>query len=134
MSGAARQLPALDPDTAFYWRTGAEGRLQIARCVACRTYVHPPLPRCGACGGQTAPEAVSGHGRVASFTVNHQPWLPNLAVPYVFAAVALDEQAELYVLTNIVGCPAEDVRMGMRVRVCFEPQGDVFLPMFCADE
>jgi uncharacterized protein len=126
----ARQLPALDADTEFYWRAGADGRLRIARCTGCRTYIHPPLPRCGACGGQTAPEAVSGRGRVASFTINHQAWLPGLAVPYVFAAVELAEQAELYVLTNIVDCPPETVQIGMGVQVCFEAAGDVFLPMF----
>jgi uncharacterized protein len=134
LSGApTRQLPALDPDTEFYWRAGADGQLRIARCTGCRRYIHPPLPRCGACGGQTAPESVSGRGRVASFTVNHQAWLPGLAVPYVFAAVELAEQAELYVLTNIVGCPPETVESGMSVQVCFEAQGDVFLPMFRPD-
>jgi uncharacterized protein len=135
LSGApARQLPALDPDTEFYWRSGADGRLRIARCVGCRTYIHPPLPRCGVCGGQTAPEAVSGRGRVASFTVNHQPWLPGLAVPYVFAAVELAEQAALYVLTNIIDCPPETMRIGMGVEVCFESVADVFLPMFRPDD
>ena len=73
---------------------------------------------------------MSGRGRVASFTVNHQAWLPGLAVPYVFAAVELAEQAELYVLTNIVDCEPETVKNGMSVQVCFEAQGDVFLPMF----
>ncbi len=134
MSVPARQLPALDPDTAFYWQAGAQGQLQIARCTACRRYTHPPLPRCPSCGGQTAPEPVSGKGRVASFTINHQPWLPGLPVPYVFAAVALAEQEELYVLTNIIGCTPESVSIGMKLRVCFEPHGDVYLPMFQPDE
>jgi uncharacterized OB-fold protein len=51
-------------------------------------------------------------------------------VPFVFAAVELAEQAELYVFTNIVGCPVNDVRIGMVVQVIFERQGDIFLPMF----
>lgn len=129
--GAARQLPALDPDTQFFWIAGAEGRLKISRCVACRRFVHPPLPRCAACGSfDLTPAVVSGRGRVASFTVNHQPWLRGLAVPYVFAAVELEEQAELYVLTNIVDCAVDAVRIGMWVRVRFEKQDDVWLPLF----
>lgn len=125
-----RALPALEPDSRFFWEAGAEGRLLVLRC-ACGRYQHPPLPRCPACGGEAlVPEPVSGKARVASFTVNHQPWRPGLAVPYVFAAVELVEQAELYVFTNIVGCPAEDVRIGMSVEVVFEPHGDVWLPMF----
>jgi uncharacterized OB-fold protein len=84
-----RQLPAYDPDTEFFWKAGAQGRLQICRCQSCHGYIHPPLPCCPDCGGDTAPEAVSGQGRIASYTVNEQPWRPGLAVPYVFAAVEL---------------------------------------------
>jgi uncharacterized OB-fold protein len=123
-------LPALEPESAFFWTAGAQGRLKICRCQSCRRYVHPPLPRCGACGGDTAPEDVSGLGRVATFTVNHQAWRPGMAVPFVFAAVELVEQAELYVFSNIVGCPVEAVRAGLPVEVRFEPHEDVFLPMF----
>jgi uncharacterized OB-fold protein len=128
---ARRQLPALEPDTAVFWTAGAQGRLMICRCEACGRYQHPPLPRCPACGGdQVSPAPVSGRALVASFTVNHQPWAPGLAVPFVFAAVELVEQAELYVFTNIVGCPVEAVRIGMPVEVAFERHGDVYLPMF----
>lgn len=125
-----RQLPALDPDTAFFWKAGAQQRLLICRCEACKRYIHPPLPRCPTCGGAVAPAEVSGDATVASFTVNYQPWLPILAAPYVFAAVELIEQAELYVFTNIVGCPVEEVRIGMPVTVTFEKHDDVFLPLF----
>jgi uncharacterized protein len=67
---------------------------------------------------------------VATFTINHQRWTADLEVPFVFAAVELDEQAELYVFTNIVHCAVDQVRIGMPVSVRFEPHGDVFLPMF----
>lgn len=129
---ARRQLPALEPDNAFFWTAGAQGRLMISRCQACGRYQHPPLPRCPACGGEAvAPETVSGRGRVATFTVNHQAWAPGLAVPFVFAAVELAEQAELYVFTNIVGCAPDAVRIGMPVEVVFEQLGEVvYLPMF----
>jgi uncharacterized OB-fold protein len=128
---ARRQLPALEPGTAFFWTAGAQGRLMISRCGSCGRYQHPPLPRCPACGGEdVGPVPVSGRGRVATFTVNHQPWVPGLEAPFVFAAVELVEQAELYVFTNIIGRPVEEVRIGMPVQVRFEPHGDVFLPMF----
>jgi uncharacterized OB-fold protein len=51
-------------------------------------------------------------------------------VPYVFAAVELEEQPQLYVFTNIVNSPVEDVGIGMPVEVVFEPHEDVHLPMF----
>jgi uncharacterized OB-fold protein len=76
------------------------------------------------------PSPVSGGGRVASFTINTQRWTADLAVPFVFAAVELSEQAELYVFTNIIGCAVSEVRTGMAVTVSFEQHADVFLPMF----
>lgn len=128
---AARQLPAVEPETAFFWTCGVESQLKICRCTGCGFYIHPPLPSCPACGGtQVSPSPVSGRARVASCTVNYQRWVPGLSVPFVFAAVELVEQAELYVFTNIVGCPVEDVRIGMAVAVVFEQHGDIFLPMF----
>ena len=126
-----RTLPGLDRQNRAYWTGGADGRLMISRCNACKTFIHPPMPRCPACGDrQVEAQAVSGRGRVASYSVNHQAWLPGLAVPYVFAAVELEEQAQLYVFTNIVNTPAESVEIGLPVEVVFEQHEDVHLPMF----
>lgn len=130
-ASTSRQLPALEPDTAFFWTAGVDGQLKICRCEGCSRYLHPPLPRCPHCGSaKVSPAPVCGRARVASFTVNYQPWVPGLAVPFAFAAVELVEQAELYVFTNIVGCPVEEVRIGLRVEVMFERHGEIFLPMF----
>lgn len=125
-----RQLPSLEPDTAFYWTAGAKGRLEISTCVDCGWRIHPPLPRCPKCGGQTEPQPVSGRGLVASYTVNHQAWTPGLAVPYVYAAIELAEQAQLYVFSNVVECPVEAVRIGLAVEVTFEAHEDVWIPLF----
>ena len=127
----SRQLPALEPETAFFWTAGAEGRLLICHCDACDYYIHPPLPRCPKCGSEAiAPKPVSGKARIASYTINVQQWLPGMPTPFVFAAVELAEQAELYVLTNIEGCALDKVRIGLPVEVHFEQQEDVFLPIF----
>ena len=127
----SRHLPALDTDSAFFWKAGADGHLLISRCAACGRYQHPPLPHCAACGGAApSPAPVSGRGRVATFTINEQRWTADLEVPFVFAAVELEEQSELYVFTNIVGCAAHEVRIGMPVRVRFEQHGEVYLPLF----
>jgi uncharacterized OB-fold protein len=82
---------------------------------------------------EVAPRAVSGRGSVASFTVNHQRWAPDLPVPYVVAIVELAEQPGLRLLSNIVGGAPEDVHVGMPVRVTFEQIEDVWLPLFERD-
>ena len=75
------------------------------------------------------PCPVSGRGTVKTFTVNYQSWLPGLNQNFIFAAVELPEQAELYVFSNILA-PPESVHIGLPVKVCFEHREDVWLPMF----
>jgi acetyl-CoA acetyltransferase len=64
------------------------------------------------------------------FTINAHQWLPHLEPPYVIANVALDEDAEVRLTTNIVGCEASEVHIGQTVAVRFEQQADVWLPLF----
>ena len=126
-----RILPAVTPENAHFWQGGQEGELRFLRCTACSSYVHPPAPVCGAClGRELEVSAVSGRARVLTYTVNHQPWLPGFAPPYVVAIVELEEQDGLRLTTNLVNCAPEEVRIGMPVRVCFEIQDDVALPLF----
>ena len=51
-------------------------------------------------------------------------------MPYVIAMVELTEQAGLRLTTNIVNCAAEDLSIGMPLRVIFEQQGEHFVPLF----
>ena len=76
---------------------------------------------------------MSGRGRVESFTVNHQQWIPG-SDPYIIAWVSVEEQPELRLTTNLVGVEPEDVKIGMPVRVVFEENEDVFVPLFTPAE
>jgi uncharacterized protein len=67
---------------------------------------------------------------VYSCTVNHHPWFPGWNGPYVVAIVQLDEQEDLRLLTNVVGCEPEAVVIGARVRVTFDVREDIALPLF----
>lgn len=125
-----RTLPVLEEASAFFWESGGNGVLRVQCCDVCGQWQHPPLPLCPSChSDQVAPQPVSGRGRVRTFTINHQPWVPGMAVPFVFAAIELEEQPELYVLSNVAG-PVEEVRSGMPVEVFFEQQEDVWIPLF----
>jgi uncharacterized protein len=128
---ALRPLPKLDDLNRFFWTSGADGRLRFQRCRDCGYWLHPPGVVCPKClGANIAPEAVSGMGTVAAVTVNYQPWMPGLEVPYAVAIVELDEQPGLRLTTNVVGIAPEEVRIGQRVRVEFEAIDDVHLPQF----
>jgi uncharacterized protein len=126
-----RILPVIDKDNAAYWNSGKDGVLAICRCADCRAWVHPPVPFCPVCEGRNvAPEAASGRGRVVTFTINHKPWVPGLAVPYVLALVALEEADEVRLVANITHCDPEAVTFDMPVKVWFEPQEDLWVPLF----
>ena len=119
------------PESEFYWRSGADGRLRILRCGDCQRWIHPPGPVCPFCHSRgVAPEPVSGLGSVASFTVNRKEWIPGFTPPYIFALVELDEDATVRVGTNIVDCDIDDVEIGMRVEVLFEQSGEWHVPLF----
>lgn len=127
----APPVPVVTPLDEPFWRGGAAGRLVILRCDRCGFWLHPPGPVCRRCLAATlTPTAVSGRGRVRTFTVNHQPWFPALPVPYVLAIVELEDQPGLQFLTRLVDCRPETVRAGLPVEVRFEPHGDVHLPLF----
>ena len=132
-SGVAvvRVLPEVTPWAGWFWTSGADGRLRIQRCTACLAYVHPPVPICPECRSRSSePTVVAGTATVVGLTVNRHPWMPGAEVPYVIAVVAIDEDPTVRLTTNIVGCDPDHVRIGQRVRVRFEPDDDVWLPMF----
>ncbi|HEV8296518.1 MAG TPA: Zn-ribbon domain-containing OB-fold protein [Acidimicrobiales bacterium] len=125
-----RVLPTLNPDNEFFWTSGRDNVLRFLRCRACDYFVHPPRPYCPRCGGRNlAPETVSGWATVHTFTVNHQPW-DGSRDPYVIAIVAIEEQDDVRLTTNIVGCAPDDVYIGMPVHVVFADHDPVWLPLF----
>lgn len=129
-----RKLPQLGPENRIFWTSGADGLLRLCHCRGCDRLVHPPSPICPRCLGRDMDHrAVSGRGRILSFTVNHHPWTPELKVPYVVAIVEIVEQPGIRLLTNIVDCPIERLHIEMPVRVVFENIEDVWLPLFVAD-
>lgn len=120
-----------EPHEEFFWSSGADGTLRLLGCQSCERLHHPPLPRCPFCQHtDVAPRPVSGRGTVATFTVNHQPFMPGFALPYVIAFVELDEDPTIRLTTNIVGCDPTDVYIGMPVRVVFEEYDGHYVPLF----
>ncbi len=133
-----RILPQLDDRNRAFWTSGGRGALEIMRCQTCGYYIHPPTPICPEClGSDLAPEPVSGRATIATFSINHQPWMPGPELPFVAALVELVEDPAVRLWTNIVGCAPEDVHIDMAVHVVFEhhpdPDGDIYLPMFTPD-
>ncbi|WP_370327875.1 Zn-ribbon domain-containing OB-fold protein [Euzebya sp.] len=115
--------------TAPFWAAAAEGRLVRPVCDRCGTSFFTPGIACPACQSEawTYVES-SGRGVVYSHSVVHRPPVPGRRTPYVVAIVDLDEGWHL--LTNVVGCAPEDVRIGMDVEVRWVTEDGVRLPAF----
>ena len=129
-----RVMPKVTDLNRHFWTGGADGELRFLRCPDCRHYIHPPSPLCPAClASELEVASVSGRASVATFTLNHQTWVPAPDHPYAIAIVEIEEQPSLRLMTNIVGCAAEDVYIGMPVRVVFEQHDDVYVPLFEPD-
>jgi uncharacterized OB-fold protein len=125
-----RLLPYLDDDNRFFWTSGEDGILRILRCNACGFLIHPPGPVCRRClSSDLAPAVVSGRGRVETYSINYQQWIPE-SEPYVIAWVSLVEQPDVRLTANLVDVEPADLFVGMEVAVEFEHHEDVYIPLF----
>lgn len=126
-----RALPKLDSFNRDFWAGGAQGELRIMHCNDCDGYIHPPRPVCRHClSDNVSAKAVAGTGVVDTYTINYQKWHPAMEVPFVVARIALDGAPGVILTSNIVGCDVNAVAFGDKVKVTFEQQDDVFIPLF----
>ncbi len=127
MSAQVRKIPApaVYPETRAFWDAAAQGRLLVKRCADCGEHHHYPRSLCPFCFSErTQWREATGMGIIYSYSVMRRAELP-----YVIAYVALDEGVTM--MTNIVGCDPDEVRIGQRVKVRFVPSdGGPPLPMF----
>ena len=121
MTAAERPVPTPDAATAPYWSAAHEQRLVMPRCLDCSRYHFYPRTLCPHCGSARLEWNVcSGRGTVYSYTIVHRAPSPEFAaeVPYVVAVVEIDEGPRL--MTNVVGCAPDAVRIGLPVHAVFE--------------
>ncbi len=106
---------AIDPATEPYFAAAKEGVLRIRRCTACSKPHWYPRPVCPFCTGDTEWVDSPGSGSIYSVSVTRRAG----PIPYAIAYVTLDEGVTM--LSNIVDCDLDTLRIGQRVKVCFKP-------------
>ncbi|GAA1140964.1 OB-fold nucleic acid binding domain-containing protein [Nocardioides aquiterrae] len=114
---------AASPEESAFYRGLNEGRIVGQRCPACQKVYVPPRSACPADGTPTAEEVeVAQTGTITTFCIVNVPFLgQKITPPYVSAYVLLDG-ADIAVLHLILGVPADEVRMGMRVKAVWKPR------------
>jgi uncharacterized OB-fold protein len=135
----AKPAPIPDADSLPFWQACRDRRLIAQRCDACGRWRWPPRGFCPNCASSQATwRDLSGTGVVQAYVVVHRAFDPSFAadVPYVIAHVALDGAGGNVVLvSNVIGTPWEDIRVGMPVGVVFDRLSeDVTLAKFQSKE
>jgi uncharacterized protein len=99
------------------------GKLLGQRCPVCRKVYIPPRGACPVDGVPTEEEVeLPDRGIVTTFCIVNVPFYgQRIKPPYVCAYILLDG-ADIAFLHLILDCPAEDVRMGMRVEAVWRPR------------
>jgi len=115
-----------------FWEASKEKKLVLQQCGSCKKFVFYPREFCPHCFGESLEwKEVAGKGTIYAVSVMHKPGNPMMAgeVPYSVAVVELEEGVRM--LANLVGCKPGEGRVGMNVRVTWEPLPDGRnLPLF----
>ncbi len=117
---------ALNPGDQPYFDAAAEGRLLLKKCGECGEHHHFPRALCPFCLSEDVRWVqAKGTGAIYSYSVSRRAG----PIPYCIAYVTLDEGVTM--MTNIVDCDLDAVRIGQQVRVVFrKTEGGVSMPMF----
>ncbi len=127
-----KPLPRLDQENRPFWEACARHELYVQKCKSCGTLRYYTRVLCPTClSDQTEWVKSNGKGKVYTFTVTYQNQSAGFRenLPYIMAYVELDEGIRM--LTNIVGCKPEEVKIGMPVEVTFEDATpEISVPLF----
>ena len=117
MSAQQRTIPAPQPTPEIqpFFDAAAQGRLLIKKCAACGEPHHYPRALCPFCfSDRTEWTQASGRGTIYSYSV-----MRRVPVPFALAYVTLEEGVTM--MTNIVDCDLDAIRIGQPVKVVFKP-------------
>jgi uncharacterized protein len=116
-----KPLPQIDEESRPFWEALKRRELYIQKCRDCGDLRYHPRAQCTNClSSNTEWLRSPGRGKVYTFSVTHQNPTPGFreALPYILAYVELDEGVKM--LTNLVDCQPDTVKIGMPVEVVYE--------------
>ena len=118
--------PAMNPGDKPYFDAAAEGKLMLKKCNDCGEVHHYPRALCPFCwSAQVEWVQAKGTGEIYTYSVTRR----GPPTPYCIAYVKLDEGVKM--MTNIVDCDLDAIRIGQRVKVVFKKsENGTSVPMF----
>jgi uncharacterized OB-fold protein len=127
-----KPLPAMAGLAGGFYGWCAKGELRFQRCSGCQAWRHVPRELCPECGSREwSWERSSGHGRVFTWTVATRAIHPGFEQDIPYAAVVVEMDEGVRVLSQVADCPPDELTMDMPVEVTFEAvTPEVTLPKF----
>jgi len=117
--------PTPTPETEAFWKAAAEGTFLIKRCRTCGKAHWYPRTVCPFCVSSET-EWINGSGRGSLYSFSY---MRKATPPFVMAYVTLEEGPTM--MTNIVDCDPQDLRIGQAVKLVFKPsEGGFAVPCF----
>lgn len=127
-----KPVPLTQSWSKQFWEGTRAGKLLIQHCKDCRTHIFYPRKFCPECwSGNLEWMESSGRAKIHTFSTAYDMVEPRFweDLPYTIAYVDLDEGVRM--MTRIVECRPEDIRIDMAVEVVFHKVNDEFhLPYF----
>jgi uncharacterized protein len=127
MQSQERKIQAPQPnlETKAFWDAAAEGKMMLGKCGACGKTHYYPRAFCPFCFGErTELTPASGDATIYTYSV-----MRRAPIPYAIAYVTLAEGPTI--MTNIVDCDLDAIRIGQNVKLVFKPSdGGPPVPMF----
>ncbi|MFJ7666599.1 Zn-ribbon domain-containing OB-fold protein [Lysinibacillus sp. NPDC097195] len=120
-----KPIPLKTQDNQPYWDAADRHELVLQKCDTCHSYNHPPGPACAKCGSTELSWESQGSditGSIYSYVVSYRPFLPGFQddLPTIIVVVQLDHLQEVKIIGNVLGCPPEEIKIGMPVKMTWQ--------------
>ena len=127
-----KPLPELEGFTKDFYEGCGRGELLFQHCSDCKAWRHVPRELCAECGSWNWEwRASSGRGRVFTWTVIERALHPAFAEEVPFAAVVVELEEGVRLLSQVIDCPLDQLEMDLPVEVVFDAVTDeITLPRF----
>ncbi|MBI4987130.1 MAG: Zn-ribbon domain-containing OB-fold protein [Rhodocyclales bacterium] len=128
----AKPLPQMEGLAGEFYGHCKNGELRFQRCKCCGAFRHIPreiCPECNAFDWEWAKS--SGSGTVYTWTVVERALHPAFASDTPYAAVVVEMAEGVRLLSQVVDCPPDKLRIGMPVQLELRAMTpEVTLPFF----
>ena len=125
MTEYKKPIPLPGPMSQPFFDGAKRHELLVMRCRACGTHRLTERSTCPECWSEEYEWVrASGRGKVYTYVLMHQQLHPGFAdeIPYNVAVIELEEGPRL--VSNIVECPNEGLRVDMPVEAVFDDISD----------